>query len=78
MLISGLLFFIEYLTWTDVGKSVVHGMQGRYFIHIIPLAFLLFYNVLDFRLRKLEIMITLYAIISLTAVIFAFKNAYFI
>ncbi|WP_414470340.1 DUF2142 domain-containing protein [Methanobacterium sp. ACI-7] len=78
LFISGLLFFIEYLTWTDVGKAVVHGMQGRYFIPMIPLAFLLFYNVLDFKLRKLRIMIVIYAIISLTAVIFAFKNAYFI
>ncbi|MGB9936562.1 MAG: DUF2142 domain-containing protein [Methanobacterium sp.] len=78
LLISSILFFIEYLTWTDVGKAVIQGMQGRYFIPMIPLTFLLLYNVLDFKLKKIGVIIVIYTIISLTAVIFAFKSAYFI
>ena len=32
---TGALFAIQYLTWTDVGKAVVDGVQGR---HLLPIA----------------------------------------
>ncbi|GAC1346226.1 MAG: DUF2142 domain-containing protein [Acetobacteraceae bacterium] len=34
----GLVFLVQYLTWTAVGKTVVDGVQGRYFL---PLAMVL-------------------------------------
>ncbi|HEY9810329.1 MAG TPA: DUF2142 domain-containing protein [Halomicronema sp.] len=33
-----------YLTWTPVGAKLIEGVQGRYFLPISPLFFLLFYN----------------------------------
>ncbi len=39
-----LAFLFEYISYTAVGKSYILGVQGRYFIPIAPLFFLLFYN----------------------------------
>jgi uncharacterized membrane protein len=33
-----------YLTWNPVGAKIIEGVQGRYFIPISPLLFLLLYN----------------------------------
>lgn len=38
-----LLCLSQYLTWTPVGKTRIFGLQGRYFIPVAPLIFLLFY-----------------------------------
>jgi uncharacterized membrane protein len=38
------IFVLEYITWTQVGNGIIEGVQGRYFIPIAPLLFLLFYN----------------------------------
>ncbi|HEX8289051.1 MAG TPA: DUF2142 domain-containing protein [Pyrinomonadaceae bacterium] len=39
-IISALL----YMTWSPVGGDIIQGIQGRYFIPVAPLFFLLFYN----------------------------------
>ncbi len=40
-----------YLKWNSVGKPWIDGLQGRYFIPLAPLLFLLLYNTkLDFKL----------------------------
>jgi uncharacterized membrane protein len=39
-----LVYTISYLTWTPVGQNIIDGLQGRYFIPILPLVFMLFYN----------------------------------
>lgn len=54
MLISfvGIIFifsFTMYLSWTEVGGEMVSNLQGRYFIPIVPLLFVLLYN------RKLNV-----------------------
>lgn len=36
-LISVLIYLSMYLTWTDVGKNYVSGVQGRYFVGLIML-----------------------------------------
>ncbi|NWF75894.1 MAG: DUF2142 domain-containing protein [Nitrospirae bacterium] len=43
-LIGLLIYTAMYLSWTEVGSSIIRGIQGRYFIPIAPLFFLLFYN----------------------------------
>ncbi|OEC86919.1 MULTISPECIES: DUF2142 domain-containing protein [Methanobacterium] len=40
---------LVYITWTPVGQNVIDGIQGRYFIPIFPLLFLLLYKVKDFE-----------------------------
>lgn len=32
-----LIFFVQYLTWTPVGMARIDGVQGRYFIPLLPL-----------------------------------------
>lgn len=39
-----MIFTISYLTWTPVGKNTIEGLQGRYFIPLLPLIFLMFHN----------------------------------
>ena len=41
---SGIIFTIQYLTWTPVGAPEISGLQGRYFIPIAPAIFCLLYN----------------------------------
>lgn len=36
-----LIFCVEYLTWTPVGMARIDGVQGRYFIPLLPLLILL-------------------------------------
>lgn len=43
-IISILILFFEFITFTTVGNDQIYGIQGRYFIPIAPLLFLLFYN----------------------------------
>ena len=40
---------LVYITWTPVGQNVIDGIQGRYFIPIFPLLFLLLYKLRDFE-----------------------------
>jgi uncharacterized membrane protein len=41
-----------YISWTVVGQNIIDGIQGRYFIPILPLLFLLLYRVRDFGSYK--------------------------
>ena len=44
--IMGLILFLftMYLSWNEVGDEIVNNMQGRYFIPIVPLLIMIFYN----------------------------------
>ncbi|MBW4682866.1 MAG: DUF2142 domain-containing protein [Microcoleus vaginatus WJT46-NPBG5] len=45
ILLTGLLITTAmYLAWTPVGAGLIEGVQGRYFIPLTPLFFLLLYN----------------------------------
>ena len=39
-----LLCAFVYISWTPVGQNTINGIQGRYFIPILPLLFILFYK----------------------------------
>lgn len=39
---------LVYIPWTPVGQNIIDGIQGRYFIPILPLIFLLLYKIRDF------------------------------
>ncbi|MGB9979971.1 DUF2142 domain-containing protein [Methanobacterium sp.] len=49
LLVSSAITIIEYIAWTPIGQNRIDGIQGRYFIPVIPLFFLLFYNVHYFK-----------------------------
>jgi hypothetical protein len=36
-----LIFLTQYMTWTPVGAARVDGVQGRYFIPMLPILLLL-------------------------------------
>ncbi len=40
---------LVYITWTAVGQNIIDGIQGRYFIPILPLLFLLLYKIRNFE-----------------------------
>lgn len=79
LLITGVIFLLEYLTWTYVGANVIYGIQGRYLIPILPLLFLFLYEG-DHNTKNrilIESMITLFIIFILSKVIFIFINHYY-
>jgi len=61
-----LISTISYLTWTPVGKTTIDGLQGRYFIPLLPLVFLMFLN----RLVKIRLQIVVF--ISIISVMVSF------
>lgn len=48
LIITGLIFTSLYIQWTSVGNDIIEGVQGRYFLPILPLI------ILSFGLLKLE------------------------
>jgi uncharacterized membrane protein len=40
----GAIMTFDYLTWNLIGAQIIIGVQGRYFIPLAPLFFLLLYN----------------------------------
>jgi uncharacterized membrane protein len=47
LIIAGTAFLISallYMTWSPIGGNFIEGIQGRYFIPVAPLIFLLFYQ----------------------------------
>lgn len=58
-----------YMTWTKVGSELVSGVQGRYFIPIAPLLFMLLYNNQkifdDSSKKKLQVFVICYSSIVL-------------
>ncbi len=79
LLISGLIYLFEYLTWTYVGLNKLYGVQGRYFIPVLPLLFLLFYNnKFKFKDSFLKRVAVVYLIFILSATILFFIGEYYI
>ena len=78
-----------YLSWTPVGQDTIEGIQGRYFIPIGPLLFLLLFNKrksITIRNKRinldvgedLNLAIILYIIIFLSITLFIFIISYYI
>jgi uncharacterized membrane protein len=78
-LITGTIFVLEYLTWTYIGAQVIHGIQGRYLIPILPLLFLSLYETGTRTKNRIliESMIILFIILILSKVVFIFINQYY-
>lgn len=67
-----LIATILYISWTPVAKDRVFGLQGRYFIPIAPIFFLLLYkDKFKLKIRNINMIIVLYSVLSgtLTAVV---------
>lgn len=70
VLIAGLIELSQYLTWNAVGKNDVAGLQGRYFIPLLPLFFLLLLNTKIISGKNFRL-IVFFIFVSVTSFIFS-------
>ena len=71
LFICFMIFAVEYIAWTPVGKTTVGGVQGRYFVPVVPLLFLLFYNNrIKKQVKGLNVFIVLFTLIILSFTVF--------
>ncbi len=77
-----------YISWTVVGQNMIDGIQGRYFIPILPLLFLLLFKIKNFDSNKnkiflgiqnnLNVIIISYTVIFLLISILIFITSYYV
>jgi uncharacterized membrane protein len=75
-----LIYLLTYLSWTPVGQELVEGIQGRYFIPVAPLLFLVLYNrriLLNIRNSTLGLIIVLYSLFALIISLSVIINRYY-
>ena len=74
-----LIFTLLYITWTSLDSDVIQGFQGRYFIPISPLLFLLFYNQkIKLNFKKFEYAIACYLLFSQSLTVAVLLNRYWL
>ncbi len=88
ILISVLICAFVYVSWTPVGQNTIDGIQGRYFIPVLPLLFILFYKMSYFKdIEKkilliignnLNLIITSFVTIYLSITLLIFITSYYI
>ena len=75
---AGIMSFFIYLTWTPVGGGVIEGIQGRYFIPLVPLFLLLFYNRrLSLATSRLNPVLAVYAAFILSSAAYTILRGYY-
>lgn len=73
-----LIFLLMYLAGTPVGANLIEGTQGRYFIPVAPLLFLLLYNQkISLNMRKFSLYIAAYSIFSASLTIVVLLHRYY-
>ncbi|AEG17345.1 DUF2142 domain-containing protein [Methanobacterium paludis] len=75
-----MIFALEYIAWTPIGQSMVGGVQGRYFVPIAPLIFLLFYNKkIDYDVKNgLNVFIIIFILIILSFTLFKIITKFYV
>jgi uncharacterized membrane protein len=63
-----------YVSWTVVGQNIIDGIQGRYFIPILPLLFLLLFKILNFDNYKNKIFLKIRE--NLNSIIIVYTTIY--
>ena len=73
------LYALMYLSWTSVGGNIIEGIQGRYFIPIAPLVFLLLYNQqINFNIKKFGLVVACYSVFSETFTAIVLLHRYYL
>jgi uncharacterized membrane protein len=75
-----LITTLVYLAWTPVGKEMIEGIQGRYFIPLANIMFLLAYNRklhLDISANRFDLVIVLYSLFALTSSLAVVINRFY-
>jgi uncharacterized membrane protein len=76
-----LVVTLAFIGWTPVGDKIIGGVQGRYFIPLSPLFFLLFYNTkfsLNLNSKGPQLVITSYSLFSLSYTAYVIIERYYI
>ncbi len=73
-----LMFLMQHLAWGEIGASMISNLQGRYFIPIFPLLFLLFYSNRFSNKKILISMITVFTLVSLSYSLHVIYDRYYI
>ena len=78
----GLTLFImlsQYLTWDKIGSDKVYPLQGRYFIPVFPLIFLILYNTkLNIPIRSIKsVFIFSYLLLAAYTISFFYHRFYY-
>jgi uncharacterized membrane protein len=75
-----LIHLAMYLSWSEVASLVITGVQGRYFVPLLPLLFLVFHDFYLFAKQnkslQVFLVISLFAVMSFT-VFYTAKNRYY-
>lgn len=73
------VFALEFITWTPVGSVSITGIQGRYFIPVAPLFFLLFFNKkFNYDLKFFNKTLIFFIILVLIFTLFVIFRRYYI
>jgi uncharacterized membrane protein len=73
------IFALEYITWTSVGNSIIGGVQGRCFIPIAPLFFLLFYNGrININKKGINWLVIIFTLITLSISLYVIIKRFYI
>lgn len=88
VIISLFVALFVYVSWTVVGQNIIDGIQGRYFIPILPLLFLLLFKKWNFDKYKNKTVLTIlnnsnriivaYTIVYLSISVLIFVASYYI
>ncbi|NOR87917.1 MAG: DUF2142 domain-containing protein [Bacteroidales bacterium] len=71
--------FTMYLSWTEVGAARIDNLQGRYFIPIVPLLLMLFYNRRwNQKVIIIQLVTIIYILISIAVTLYALINWYYL
>ena len=76
-----LISTLAYIGWSPVGSNIILDIQGRYFIPLSPLFFLLFYNGKLHRFIAgiaLQVAVVCYSLFSLTYMGFTIVSRYYV
>jgi len=75
----GLISTLLYLSWTPVGYFTIHGLQGRYFLPIVPLIASLFYMT-SFKIPDWvkNLMVLIFVIMSFVVMNYTLITRYYI
>jgi uncharacterized membrane protein len=77
-IISVALSFTLYLQWDKVGADFISGLQGRYFIPVLPLVWLAFPRILKMRDKVFIPILQISILLSLSVGIWSVYSRYYI
>jgi len=76
--ITSLILLSQHLTWDCVGSDIIATIQGRYFIPVFPLLFMLFYNVKFYYSKIIIPVVIIFSFLSLTVTINTLYTRYYV